>query len=239
VNNVNRMDIATGIWQSRAPMPFTSEAPTCALDASSGMVYCAEGDTGNGFAAYDTATDTWTSLANTPNGDDYGCASGAFNGKVFLAGGTTGFINAVWVYDIAGNTWSAGTAAPDGFLLAGYQQVGQFLYLAGGWTGGAPTGLTTTRRLDMSSAPGTWEDGPTFPMGRSDFGLPMTRGPTRCMRWVETLRGAVSSTPPTRWTRYPWQVGLVGHGRPRHRICHCLFARLTRQGSMEQEISGV
>ena len=31
VNNVNRMDLATGTWEPRAPMPFTSEAPTCAL----------------------------------------------------------------------------------------------------------------------------------------------------------------------------------------------------------------
>jgi hypothetical protein len=34
VPDVNRMDIATGMWQPRAPMPFTSEAPTCALMAS-------------------------------------------------------------------------------------------------------------------------------------------------------------------------------------------------------------
>src|SRR5207248_6860643 len=47
VNNVNRMDLATGMWQSRASMPFTSEAPTCALMASTGIVYCTEGDTGN------------------------------------------------------------------------------------------------------------------------------------------------------------------------------------------------
>ena len=40
VPDVNRMDIATGMWQSRAPMPFTSEAPTCALMASTGIVYC-------------------------------------------------------------------------------------------------------------------------------------------------------------------------------------------------------
>ena len=177
VNAVNRMEIATGIWQSRSPMPFTSEAPTCALMASTGIVYCAEGDTGTHFASYNIATDTWTPLANTPNpSDDYGSASGAFNGKVFLAGGTTAFSNAVWVYDVASNTWSAGTSAPDTFLLAGYQQVGQFLYLAGGWTGGVATGLTTTRRLDMSSAPGVWINGPTFTMGRSDFGLAYDAG---------------------------------------------------------------
>ena len=88
---VNRMSLATGTWEPRAPMPFESEAPTCALMESTGIVYCAEGDTGSGFASYNIATNTWTPLANTPNGDDYGSASGAFNGKVFLAGGTTGF----------------------------------------------------------------------------------------------------------------------------------------------------
>jgi hypothetical protein len=176
VNAVNRLNLATGMWESLAPMPFTSEAPTCALMSDTGIVYCAEGDTGNGFAAYDIASNTWTPLANTPNANDYGSASGAFNGKVFLAGGTTGFINNVWVYDVASNAWSAGTSAPDPFLLAGYQQVGQYLYLAGGWTGGAPNGLTTTRRLNMSSAPGVWETGPTFTMGRSDFGLAYDAG---------------------------------------------------------------
>ena len=95
VNNVNRMDMASGTWQPRAPMPFTSEAPTCALDASTGIVYCAEGDTGSGFAAYNIATDTWTPLAAIPCADHYGSASGAFNGKVFVAGGTTAFSNAV------------------------------------------------------------------------------------------------------------------------------------------------
>ena len=71
-------------------MPFTSEAPTCALDEISGLVYCAEGDTGNGFASYDIATDTWMPLASDPFATDhYGSASGAFNGKVFVAGGTT------------------------------------------------------------------------------------------------------------------------------------------------------
>ncbi len=67
VNNVNRYNLTTGMWEARAAMPFTSEAPTCALMASTGLVYCAEGDTGTGFASYDIASDTWTSLANVPN----------------------------------------------------------------------------------------------------------------------------------------------------------------------------
>ena len=143
VNNVYRMDIATGAWQPRAPMPFTSEAPTCAHMESTGLVYCTEGDTGSGFASYNIATDSWTPLASIPGGDHYGSASGAFNGKVFVAGGTTGILNTVQVYDVATNTWSAGTAAPDAFLLAGYQQVGQYLYVVGGFDPSGPGALSS------------------------------------------------------------------------------------------------
>ena len=76
----------------------------------------------------------------------------------------------MWVYNVASNSWSAGNPAPEPFLLAGYQQVGNFLYLAGGWTGGVATGLTTVRRLDLST--GVWDAiEEMFPMGRADFGL--------------------------------------------------------------------
>ena len=165
------------------------------------MVYCTEGDTGSGFASYNITTDTWTPLASIPGGDHYGSASGAFNGKVFVAGGTTSFTSAVQVYDVASNTWSAGTAAPDNFLLAGYQEVGQFLYVVGGFNSSGPDSKvagalssvltrgqqskqpkvpmannTTTWRLDMSSAPGVWEAGPTFAPQLADFGLAYDAG---------------------------------------------------------------
>ena len=197
VNAVNRVNFATGAWQSRAPMPFASEAPTCALMASTGIVYCAEGDTGTGFASYNIATDTWASLTNIPGTDHYGSASGAFNGKVFVAGGSTGFVNTVQVYDVATNTWSSGTIAPNDFLLAGYQQVGQYLYVVGGFEAAGPNRATaaagssvlsggqseapdannaTTLRLDMSSAPGVWSTGPAFTPGRADFALSYDAG---------------------------------------------------------------
>ena len=196
VNTVNRVDFATGVWQSRAAMPFSSEAPTCALMASTGLVYCTEGDTGTGFASYNIATDTWTPLASIPGTDHYGSASGAFNGKVFVAGGSTGFSNAVQVYDVATNTWSSGTAAPNDFLLAGYQQVGQYLYVVGGFEVAGPNRAAaamtsvlsggqseapdannaTTLRLDMTSAPGAWSTGPAFTPARADFGLAFDAG---------------------------------------------------------------
>ena len=190
VNNVNRYNIASGTWTPLSPMPFTSEAPTCALDASSGIAYCAQGDTGDGFASYNIATDTWTSLANTPNATNYGCASGAFNGKVFLAGDQPGGTTATWVYDVATNTWSAASASPDNFFLAGYQQVGQFLYVVGGFnTNTIPTNNATTWRLDMSSAPGTWETGPAFTQGRADFGLAYDPGTNKLYALGGDLQG--------------------------------------------------
>src|SRR5436190_11995157 len=84
-NAVNRMDLFTGNWEPRAPMPFSGEAPTCALMESTGIVYCADGFATNSFASYNIATDTWTTLAPDPFvTDHYGSASGAFNGKVFV-----------------------------------------------------------------------------------------------------------------------------------------------------------
>jgi len=117
---------------------------------------------------------------------------------VFVAGGTTAFSSAVQVYDVATNTWSAGTAAPNDFLLAGYQQVGQFLYVVGGFEAAGPNAAnaaaqssvlykgaqprvpeannTTTLRLDMTSAPGVWTVGPAFTPQRADFGLAYDAG---------------------------------------------------------------
>jgi hypothetical protein len=173
INTVNKYNLASGVWTALAPMPFTSEAPTCALMASTGLVYCAEGDTGTGFASYSIAGNTWTPLANVPNasGNDYGSALRVFKGRGFVVGGTTIFVNDVYVDDVPSNTGTTGTAAPNPFLLAGYHQLGQYLYIVGGWTGGASTGLTASSRLDMTSAPGVWSNGPAFPMGRADFGL--------------------------------------------------------------------
>jgi hypothetical protein len=169
-NAVNRMDLATGTWEPRAPSPFFGEAPTCALDASSNIIYCTDGIDSNGFAAYDIASDSWTTLASDPLATDhYGSASGAFGGNVYVVGGTSFFSNQVDVYNIGTNTWSAGTPAPVGpFLLAGYQQVGQFLYVIGGFDPAA-NNYNTSLRLDLST--GTWETGPTFTPQRADFGL--------------------------------------------------------------------
>ena len=238
---VNRMDLSTGNWEPRAAMPFSGEAPTCALDASTGIAYCADGFATNAFAAYDTNTDTWTPLAPDPFVvDHYGAASGAFNGKVYVVGGTSGFSNAVWIYDIASNSWSLGTSAPTGpFELAGYTQVGQFLYVVGGYDTSF-VNLNTTLRLDMSSAPGTWETGPTFTPQLADFGLAFDQERTRCTRWAETCQMMVTPSPrPLRSMSSMCQAGPVEPGTHHRLICQRLPARLPRPGSLETAISGL
>ncbi len=46
----------------------------------------------------------------------------------------------LYIYDIATNTWSTGTTMPaPGYLLGGFTQVGQYLYMAGSFTS-APNG---------------------------------------------------------------------------------------------------
>src|SRR5262249_28124104 len=89
--------------------------------------------------------------------------------QVYVAGGTSNFSNQVDIYDVASNTWSAGNPAPVGpFLLAGYHQIGNFLYVVGGFDPSV-VNYNTTLRLDMST--GTWDTGPTFTPQLGDFGL--------------------------------------------------------------------
>ena len=140
------------------------------------------------FAAYNIATDSWMPLVQTPTIDSYGSVLGAFNGKVYLVGGTFVVTNAVWVYDVATNTWSAGTSAPSEVWFPGYRQIGQFLYVVGGWDSNSPaTNKMTTWRLDMSSAPGVWENGYSPRRGQTSA-WPTIRAPNR----LDALGGDVN-----------------------------------------------
>ena len=99
----------------------------------------------------------------------YGCAAGALNNKLYVIGGAAAPQTQLTIYDIATNTWSTGTPAPSGVFLSGYQTVGNYLYIVGGFTGAVGANSTATMRLDMST--GTWSSGPAFTPQRADFGL--------------------------------------------------------------------
>ena len=71
--------------------------------------------------------------APRPVASGYGCAAGALNNKVYVIGGAAAPQTQLTIYDIATNTWSTGNPAPAGVFLSGYQTVGNYLYIVGGF----------------------------------------------------------------------------------------------------------
>src|SRR5207247_7081821 len=138
VPDVNKYNATTNTWTPLAPIPgMASEAPTAAY--LNGKIYLAQGDTGDSFQIYDVASNTWSSGTPRPGySNNYGAAAGAYNGKVYVVGGNAASTNTTSVYDVASITWTTGNPAPTSFFLAGYQTVGQYLYIVGGFQAGVP-----------------------------------------------------------------------------------------------------
>ncbi|MEK6276026.1 MAG: hypothetical protein AABM30_11935 [Actinomycetota bacterium] len=86
-----------------------------------------------------------------------------------VGGGTAGPSTTTSIYDIATNTWSAGPAAPSPYVLGGYHQIGQSLYLIGSYGSSPAANSSVSMRLDMAT--NTWSTGPTWTPARADFGL--------------------------------------------------------------------
>jgi hypothetical protein len=167
--NVWRYNATTNIWTKRSPIPVASRAPAGAY--FDGKIYVATGDNPpSAFFIYNVATDTWSSGPARPGPvNSYGAAAGAFNGNIYIVGGgSTGPTQTVSIYNIAANMWSPGPPSPSPVQLAGYTQVGQYLYVVGGFTS-TVSNSTACMRLDMAS--NTWTNGPTFTPQRGDFGL--------------------------------------------------------------------
>jgi N-acetylneuraminic acid mutarotase len=189
VNTVRKFNTQTNTWIDLAPLPVAGEALSAAY--WNGKFYVTQGAGGTAFQAYDIATNSWSALAPVPVSNSYGAALGAYNGYVYMAGGEWSSQN-TYRYQISGNSWSPGAAVPAPYFLGGYTQVGQYLYLVGGFGAtllDSSTGLpassvladhtvnalvpeansNVTMRLDMNT--GTWSTGPAWTMQRGDFAL--------------------------------------------------------------------
>jgi hypothetical protein len=173
VNTNYRYDASTNTWTTLAPIPTAQEASSAAC--LNGKIYVMGGGGTNQMYIYDTASNTWSAGAPVPEGIE-GAAAGAFNGKVYLVGGDNNFdpgdgvYNTVEIYDVASDSWSSGASMPVGSSNPGGVQVGNYLYVAGGWGTSSPgANLTETERYDMSS--NTWEQGPAFTPAKADFAL--------------------------------------------------------------------
>ena len=210
VSNTFRYDAATDTWTELAPLPMGQEGPTAAC--YQGYIFVMGGGGTNQFYIYEIATDTWFNGPALPRNVAMGHA-GAFEGKIYLVGGDddffpgSGLSAAVDIYDIAAGTWSSGTDMPTAVSNAGYTQIGQYLYIVGGWWQASPgsnsgpeLSATTCRRTHGKLAQ------PTQPLLPTRLWLPLRLA---CMPWVATRMEAAtnSSTPVDIYDWNAWPAG--------------------------------
>src|SRR5438874_6930536 len=160
-------------WQ---PGPAQSPA-RYALQAALGtdnMLYIAGGGSAdnmtfyNQVSRYNNTTNTWSNVAPLPVALSQG-TMGAWNGKIYVAGGYLGgtsVTNALRIYDIASNTWTSGANMPTspGVEAAAGAVVNGKFYVMGG--GDFNNGLNTNFIYDIAT--NTWTTGATLPDFRTN-----------------------------------------------------------------------
>ena len=118
---------------------------------------------------YDYTTNTWSNVAALPVPTSQ-AATGAANGKIYVAGGFIGgtsVTNALRIYDIATNTWTSGANIPTtpGVEAAAAAVVNGKFYVMGG--DDFNNGLNTTFIYDIAT--NTWTTGATLPDMRTNL----------------------------------------------------------------------
>jgi N-acetylneuraminic acid mutarotase len=171
-----RYDVGDNSWHALAALPNGGEGASATC--YQGRIYFLGGSGTTQFSVYDIAADTWYAAADLPR-SVWGAAAAAWDGKIFLVGGDSDFFpggtsDAVNIYDIASNSWLAdGSAMPTSTSVMGYTQLGNWLYLVGGWGDDAPTSnISATQRYDLTT--NSWESGPALAHPRADMALAAT-----------------------------------------------------------------
>ena len=133
-NYVFRYDGEEDSWHQLASLPGAGYGLTGVC--LEGKIYVQ--DLSPNLLIYDIATNTWIFEAGVPRITE-GAALGAWDGKLFLAGGSiigTDYeaTDQVDIYDIASHTWmpASGKPMPQASDYAGVVQIGSYLYILGG-----------------------------------------------------------------------------------------------------------
>lgn len=134
-------------WTRVADMPSAELAHGTGYDADNDKIYTFCGTPDGGYTytnyvyQYDPVADAWATMANAPYALDW--VDGSYvNGKFYVFGGFAGSsaFNYNMIYDVAGNSWSAGTAMPLARMCGGQVVYNDSLvYMLGGSTSTAPT----------------------------------------------------------------------------------------------------
>ena len=118
---------------------------------------------------YDYTTNTWSNVAPLPVPLSQ-AAMGAWNGKIYVAGGFIGgtsVTNALRIYDIATNTWSSGANMP---ISPGVEAAAGAVRSTASSTSWAATTSTTALNTNFiyDIATNTWTTGATLPDSRTN-----------------------------------------------------------------------
>lgn len=133
----------SGNFAAIANMPAALEDN--AIVASDDKIYSYSSNTGSATTdqlfAYDPVGNSWTTLTNSGTGTN--CQDGVFlDGKLYFPGGynrgSEAVSNALAIYDIAGNSWSAGAAMPGARWASAVVKYNDKIYVHGGSDGTTP-----------------------------------------------------------------------------------------------------
>jgi N-acetylneuraminic acid mutarotase len=160
-------------WQPGPAQPPARYAFQAALGTDN-MLYVAGGGSADNMTFYDqvsrynNTTNTWSNVAPLPVALSQGTI-GAWNGKIYVAGGYLGgtsVTNALRIYDIATNTWTSGANMPTspGVEAAAGAVVNGKFYVMGG--DDFNNGLNTNFIYDIAT--NTWTTGATLPDNRTN-----------------------------------------------------------------------
>jgi len=135
-------------WQPRAPL--SGPRRELALGAANGVIYAIGGvgltGTLRGVAAYDPATDTWSSKAPLPDFRQSANGATLLGGLLYVPGGYNAagaLTKTLYVYNPASNSWATKASMPVPSGCGVSRSIGGKLYVFTGCTGNpaAPAGL--------------------------------------------------------------------------------------------------
>jgi N-acetylneuraminic acid mutarotase len=121
LSRVEAYDTTTNTWTTEAPMPGGPREDLVAATGPDGRIYAIGGDAGNNCAAsntveaYDTSTNTWTTLASMPGGGRTNLAGATGpDGRIYAIGGVacTTYLNRVEGFNPGSDTWTTGQSMP-------------------------------------------------------------------------------------------------------------------------------
>ena len=126
-------------WTQRTSMPTARSENAAAVIGR--IIYVPGGFGGEQtLEAYDTATDTWQTLADLPEPRHHLMAA-SHGGKVYIFGGARSLLDwkpqaKAWAYDVETDSWSEIASMPEPRLAGAAVALGEFIYVVGG-TGGS------------------------------------------------------------------------------------------------------